>query len=693
MKYQKWRKAACDPGARRAMEAAGVPPLAAIALCARGLDTPEKARSFLDAGRGQLLDPLLMRDMDAAAARVRRALENGEIIAVYGDYDVDGITSTCLLTDFLRREGGDVIPYIPDRMEEGYGLNRDAVSALRCQGVGLIVTVDCGITAVEEAQFARSLGVDVVITDHHECKARLPDAVAVVDPRRADCPYPFKCLAGVGVALKLALALGGPGRREELLERYADLAAIGTVADVMSLTGENRTIVRLGLEALRRTDRPGLRALLHEAGLDERPLNATAVGYTLAPRINASGRMGCAALAGELFLTQDPVRGEELAHRLCELNRERQAIEADIYAECQAMAEAMPPEKRRALVLAGEHWHQGVVGIVASRLAEKYSCPAFMICLQDGKGKGSCRSFAGFNLFAALEHCAPLLEGFGGHALAAGFTILEENIPAFAAAMNEYVCAATGGAEMVSSLDIDGELEEPGLLTLEGVEGLELLEPYGAGNPKPVFCLSGCTITALSEVGGGRHLKLRLSTSGRTFDAIFFSATAGEAGVGTGDRVDVAFTPQINEYRGWRSVQLQLCDLRPALTRAQAERALYEKFRRGENLTRKEAQALLPSREEFVVLWRYLKGHAERGPLEATAHRLARSVSRSAGRRETVMRTMVCLEVFDERGLIRLERATDHLHIALRSVEGKVDLDESCIMRKLRHMIYPNTGE
>ena len=686
MKYQKWRKAACDPGARRAMEAAGVPPLAAIALCARGLDTPEKARSFLDAGRGQLLDPLLMRDMDAAAARVRRALENGEIIAVYGDYDVDGITSTCLLTDFLRREGGDIIPYIPDRMEEGYGLNRDAVSALRCQGVGLIVTVDCGITAVEEAQFARSLGVDVVITDHHECKARLPDAVAVVDPRRADCPYPFQCLAGVGVALKLALALGGPGRREELLERYADLAAIGTVADVMSLTGENRTIVRLGLEALRRTDRPGLRALLHEAGLDERPLNATAVGYTLAPRINASGRMGCAALAGELFLTQDPVRGEELAHRLCELNRERQAIEADIYAECQAMAEAMPPEKRRALVLAGEHWHQGVVGIVASRLAEKYSCPAFMICLQDGKGKGSCRSFAGFNLFAALEHCAPLLEGFGGHALAAGFTILEENIPAFAAAMNEYVCAATGGAEMVSSLDIDGELEEPGLLTLEGVEGLELLEPYGAGNPKPVFCLSGCTITALSEVGGGRHLKLKLASGGRSFDAIFFSATAAEMGVAQGDRVDVAFTPQVNEYRGWRSVQFQVCDLRPALTRAQAERALFEKFRRGEELTRREAAALLPTREEFVVLWRYLKGHAGQSPLEETAHRLARNIARSAGRRETVMRTLVCLEVFDERGLIQLEHTTDHLHIALRTVEGKVDLDDSWIMRRLRGM-------
>ena len=687
MRYKQWNRAHGDGAARLEMERAGVPRLAALTLCARGLDTVEKARAFLAADLNLLQDPMLMKDMDRAVARISQGLEQGETIAVYGDYDVDGITATCLLTDCLRALGGRVIPYIPDRMEEGYGLNREAVAALREQGVTLIVTVDCGITAVEEARWAGELGVDVVITDHHECKAELPPAAAVVDPHRKDCPYPFKQLAGVGVALKVALALHGPGQEEALLREYADLAAVGTVADVMAVVGENRTIVRLGLEALRRTRRPGLRALLAEAGLNERPLTSMAVGYTLAPRINASGRMGRAGLAAELLLTQDPVRGEALARELCALNRERQAIEAGIYESCLALAETMPPEARRALVLSGEGWHQGVVGIVASRLAEKFSCPAFMICLQDGRGKGSCRSFGGFNLFAALESCSDLLEGFGGHELAAGFTIREENIPAFAARMNTYVALRTGGAEMVNVLDIDAEIDDVSLLAMEEVEGLGVLEPYGAGNPKPVFQFSGCTVSAVTEVGGGRHLKLKLNAAGRSFDAIFFAATARETGVAAGDRIDVAFTPQVNEYRGWRSVQLQLCDLRPARTRAQVERALYEKFRRGEPLTALEARSLLPSREEFADLWRYLKGHGNEGPIEETERRLARNLARTSGRRETVMRTMVCLEVFDERGLIRLERNTDHLQIRLNSVEGKVDLEQSHIMRQLRSIL------
>ncbi len=687
MRFKKWNIGTPAERDVALLRSAGYPYLLSTVLAARGVTTAEAAAEALERDRSLSMSPMLMRDMDKAVARIQRAISQGETIAVFGDYDVDGITSTVLLMDYLKSCGVRCLRHIPRRIEEGYGLSKEAIQGLRDQGATLMITVDCGITGNEEVDFAASIGLDVVITDHHECKEELPRALAVVDPHRSDCPYPFKHLAGVGVALKLVLALGGESREDALFARYCTLAAIGTIADVMRMEGENRTIAFCGLEALPHTDFVGVHALLKEAGLLGKPITSVQIGFVLAPRINAAGRMGAADLAADLLETDDPARAEELAKALCDLNRERQAVEQAICADATEKIERLRAEDRSALVLSSEDWHQGVVGIVASRLSEKYACPSFMIHLKDGVGKGSCRSYGGFNLFSALESCADLLEGFGGHALAAGFTIREENIPAFAAAMNDYVCACTGGEEMVSALDIDGELDDVGLLTLEGVEGLELLEPYGAGNPKPVFSLSGCLVSAVNEVGGGRHLKLKLTASGRSFDAIFFSATAEEAGVGPGDRVDVAFTPQINEYRGWRSVQLQLCDLRPALTRAQAERALYEKFRRGEPLTRQEAEALLPSREEFVTLWRYLKGHAGQAPLEATAHRLARSIARSAGRRETVMRTLVCLEVFDERGLIRLEHTTDHLHIALRSVDGKVNLDDSCIMRKLRHIL------
>ncbi len=684
MKYKQWNRAAHDSAAADAMVAAGIPRLAAMVLCARGIDTAEKADAFLDDGLDQLNDPFLMKDMDRAVARVERALAGGESIVVYGDYDVDGITSTTLLADYLAGRGGRVSAYIPDRMEEGYGLNREAVEALAAQGADLIITVDCGITAVEEVDYAHSLGIDVVITDHHECKEVLPAAVAVVDPHRKDCGYPFPCLAGVGVALKLVLALGGPDQRDFLLRRYADLAAIGTVADVMRLTGENRALVRCGLGLLQRPDRPGITALLREAGADGRTVTSTTVGYTLAPRINAAGRMGCARVALELLITRSHARAEELARQLCALNRERQGIEGEIFDQCLSRLARIPADRRRAIVLADSAWHQGVVGIVASRLTERCCAPVFMICLQDGRGKGSCRSFGGFNLFEALESCADLLEGFGGHALAAGFTILEENIPAFTQRMNALVSAFAGEGELISVLEVDAEIDRVDTLTEEGIRSLSVLEPFGAGNPKPVFTLSGATVVSLTDVGGGRHLKMRVNRCDRTFEAIFFSTTAADAGLAAGDKVDIAFYPQINEYRGGRTVQLLVTDLRPAMTRAQTERALYEKFRGGQPITPDEAAALLPTREEFVHLWRYLAGHA--GEVEDTVPRLAKNVARSAGRRETYMRTMVCLEVMDERGLIDVHYCSDHVRISTRPVEGKVDLDDSHIMRKLRRM-------
>ena len=477
MKYQQWNIAQRSQEAYKAMERQGVPTLVAATLCARGMTDLAEAKGLLSSGEDQLQDPFLMKDMDLATARIGRALRNGEKIAVYGDYDVDGITSTCLLTHYLRAQGGDVCYYIPNRLSEGYGVNREAVEELARQGVRLMITVDCGITAVEEVAYASGLGIDVIITDHHECKEEIPAAVAVVDPHRKDCPYPFKDLAGVGVALKLVMALGGEKRYRALFQEYADLAAVGTVADVMKLLGENRTIVRVGLNHLKKTRRRGLYALMVEAGTLNRAITSTTVGYCLSPRINAAGRMGRAVTAAELILTEDNSQAELLAHELCELNRQRQAVELEIFNQCLALLAGR--KQYDCLVLADKAWHQGVVGIVASRLAEQYACPVFMICLQDdGKGKGSCRSYGGFNLFSALESCADLLEGFGGHELAAGFTISEENIDAFRARMNRYVRSASGGERAVSCLDVDAPISCPGEVTLAEVEQLDQLDDY-----------------------------------------------------------------------------------------------------------------------------------------------------------------------------------------------------------------------
>ena len=685
MKYKQWQVAAPCPEGQRGLEEAGLPPLLAGLLAARGMTDRSEVRRLLSPEAEPIPDPMLLRDMDRAAARVRQALEKEELIAVYGDYDVDGITSTCLLTQFLSARGGRVVPYIPSRLGEGYGLNPEAVHALFEQGVGLIITVDCGITAVEETALAAELGMDVVITDHHACKAGLPPAAAVVDPHRPDCSYPFKGLAGVGVALMLAMAVAAPGERSAVFDEYCDLAAVGTVADVMPMTGANRAIVSLGLKRLDPPRRLGLAALLRCAGLADKPATSVSVGYTLAPRINASGRMGRAEVAVELFLTRDPARAEELAVLLCELNRERQGIESEIFRQCVQCLTDRPQQD--AIVLAGDQWHQGVVGIVASRLAEKYACPCFMICLDGGMGKGSCRSWGNINLFELLSSCDGLLENFGGHTLAAGFTVKEENIPALARALRRLVAERRRERDLPSVLEVDMAVS-PRHLTVEAVEALDLLEPCGTGNPRPVFLLRGAQVHTMAQVGRGRHLKLRLESRGIPLDAIYFSSQGAELGLTPGCRVDVAFYPQINDFRGVRSVQLQVVDLRLAPSRAQLERAIYDKYSRGEDLTTEEARFLLPSRGDFVGLYRWLERQATGCTVgEDTPARIARAVSRATRQREVPARTMLCLEVLEERGLISLNRRTDRVQITLCHVENKVDLEASEIIKRLRAIL------
>ena len=687
MKYDRWNLRPSGPaGSRAELERAGLPPLCAAVLCARGVDTAPAASAFLAHGPNLLHDPFLLRDMEKAVERISRAIREQETVAVYGDYDVDGITATCLLTQFLRTLGGQVVSYIPDRTEEGYGLNNHAIDALARQGVTLIVTVDCGITAAQEVEYARALGVDVVITDHHQCKEVLPQAVAVVDPRRPDCSYPFPDLAGVGVALKLALALTAPDQRSQVLLDYGELAAIGTVADVMLLQGENRALVHLGLERLADCSRPGLQALLREAGCPRGQVPTTVtIGYGLAPRINAAGRMEQAGTALELLLTQDPQRGQELAQELCQLNRLRQAIELEIFQHCDQLLTHTPALSAPVIVLAGEGWHQGVIGIVASRLAEKYACPAFMISLDGDKGKGSCRSFGGFNLFGALERCAPLLDSYGGHELAAGFSIRRDNIPAFRAALCQLVEEFAGHQPMESSLDVDCEIPHCSLLSTQDVESLSLLEPFGSGNPKPVFLLRSVCVLSHTDVGGGRHLKLKLRRDGVAMDAIFFSANTAACGIENGQRLDIAFTLQINQFRGNRTVQLQLCDLRPAPTRSQLERSLFRRLQAGETLSPWEASLMLPQRRDFAHLWRYLEQLCAAGPAQAPMDQLLRQVTRSFSGHRSYGKALVCLHVMDERGLIQVAVQNQQATVRLCRPREKVDLEQAGMMRQLRH--------
>ena len=676
MKYGLWKIGQPKAEAVNALVSSGCTPLTAMILASRGIETPEKAHAYLTCDC-TMPDPFAMRDMDRAAGRLALALDRGEKIAVFGDYDVDGITATCLLTDFIRSLGGDCVPYIPGRLEEGYGLNPIAIRQLHSEGVRLIVTVDCGITAVEEAQLCKSLGIDLVITDHHECKEQLPEAAAVVDPHRNDCHYPHKDLSGVGVAFKLASALCGS--QQEVLENYADMVCLGTVADVMPLSGENRVFVSRGLQMLRNTTRPGLGALMELSGCKREELSASTVGYTLAPRINAAGRMGQIDLALQLFLTHDPQVGHDMAQALCELNRQRQGVESEIYRQAvEMLPEGELPD---AIVLADESWHQGVVGIVASRISEEYCCPAFLICLDGEHGKASSRSYGGFNLFSSLTQLSPLLESYGGHELAAGFTIHKDNIPAFRNA----IC--TLAREHYSSdlprtvLETDCAVP-PEMLTLAGIDALEHLEPCGNGCPKPVLVVQNMILERISPVGNGRHLRLRLRAGRHTLQGIWFSCANQMQFLEPGEAVDVAFQPQINDFRGERSVQLNVQDIRPACkAECSMDTAAYSALCAG-TLTGEAAAQLLPDRTTLATVWRYL-AEAPEGILQDSAAGLCRKLVRRTGQPMVLGQLLTCLDIFGDVGLLEVTRSHKHMTVRLVPQGGKADLLQSRTMQLL----------
>jgi len=540
--------------------ALGVSPLLAGLLTNRGLSEPEAAGRFLRPGREEFHDPFRLKGMQAAVRRITAAIARAERIWVYGDYDVDGITSTAILVKALRGMGADVNYYIPSRLEEGYGLNRGALDEAARAGVGLIITVDCGIAAVAEVEYAGELGIDMVVTDHHEPFRVVPAAQAVINPKQPDCPYPFKELAGVGVAFKLVQALLGEGNGSDA---FLDLVALGTVADIVSLTGENRALVKLGLQALNSTQNVGLQELLALLGLNNRPLDAEKIAFVIAPRINATGRVGDAKRSVELFLTDNPARAAELAAGLDKENRDRQAIESEILSQAMAQINReVDLATDKVIVLGSAGWHTGVIGIVASRLTETYARPAVLIAIEGEEGKGSARSITGFNLFAALEACSGSLLRFGGHEQAAGLSIATERINEFRHQINAVADRMIQPEDMLPVYEIDAEVSlaeiNDGLLS-----ELERLKPFGSRNPSPTLLCRHLPVLEGRRVGArGEHLKLKAGNNSTTVDVIGFGQGQLWDLIANREKVDIAFTLENNQWNGRDYLQLVLKDIK-----------------------------------------------------------------------------------------------------------------------------------
>ena len=644
-------------------------------LAARGITDPTEALTLL-AGEEELSDPMLLTDMDKACARILEAIDKEQTIVVYGDYDVDGVTATALLYQHLKGMGASVKCMLPSREGDGYGLSKNAIQSIHDKGCQLIVTVDNGISALEEAEFAASLGVDLIVTDHHLPHDALPKAVAVVDPRRADDYSPFKGLCGAGVAFKLCAALDGCPP-EEMLDYCGDLAAVGTVADVMPLTGENRTLVKAGLKLLQQTDRPGISALLEEVGLEGKPITAENVSYAIAPRINAAGRMDNAVTALQLVLCEDEERAAELAHKLNEINVARQETEQEIVKAAQEQLDAEPAIlEDRVILIWGRDWHPGVIGIVASRLVEKTGRPVIVVSVDEhGEGKGSGRSVQGFNLHECIASCEDILLRFGGHAMAAGLSVREENLPELRRRLNEWAareCAVlfTPPLECDLSIHLDR-------ITVESVRRLEQLAPYGAENPTPVFVLEKAVIDGIFSVSEGKHCRLRLRQGNASIYAVWFGMPPEQLPYTMGDVVDAAVN--LSVYESLRGAQLsgRILELHPAgFGNAAAEQtALVQALRRGTPLSAEQKARIAPERSDIITVYRELQ--ARRWHAEDLQPLFAKLGEENTGK------ILVAITALEQVGLIAVRERSGAKFWELVPAEGKKNLADAPILKCL----------
>ena len=679
----------------------GVKDITARLLINRGYTEIEDARAFLDKSDSFLYDPFLLKDMDKAVERVIRAIENGEKITVYGDYDVDGITSVSIIYMYLSELGADVDYFIPSRDNDGYGINNTAIKGIAERGTKLIITVDTGITAIDETEYIKSLGLDIVVTDHHQCRPELPAAYAVVNPQRPDCTYPFKELAGVGVAFKLLCALeltlknGGEydlNTIKSMCRRYIDMVTIGTIADVMPLVDENRIIVYMGLAMLENTQKIGIKALFEASGIelskkDRKKITSSVIGFTIAPRINATGRIANAERAVKLFISEHREEADSLAEEFCIINRERQDTETEILQEAIAMIEDnRMHETDTVLVLASDNWHHGVIGIVCSRITERYNLPSILISFDTCKdpevngeniGKGSARSIEGINLVQSLTESAELLEKYGGHELAAGLSIKRKNIDDFRKSINDYVKAELGGKAPEVKLDLEANLKLEDV-NVSTIDDTMRMEPFGAKNPQPLFAVENVRIADIVLLSGGKHTKLFLMGEKGGISALYFGADLKKEGFEVGDVVSVAASMNINEYRGERTPQLICRDIILTEKYVDEVKQAHDIFA---SLVSGDAEIEdedIPIRADFAAVYKLLKKSLPYGVGTISMKKIAAECDVS------YVKLLCIMRAFSQAGLISCEMLTDiEFRVKLLPTSGKSDLTQTEIMKTI----------
>lgn len=697
----------------------GINKIVAKLLYNRGYTDKESAKSFIYMESEMLSNPFLLKDVELGIERIRAAVETGEKITVYGDYDVDGVTAVCTLYLYLQSVGANVEYYIPNRIGEGYGVSLPAIDNIAEGGTKLIITVDTGITATEEVEYAKTLGIDFVVTDHHECRAELPNASAVINPHRPDCPYPFKELAGVGVVFKFICAyeervFNKTRRRaaEKIFASYADLVAIGTIADVMPIKEENRIIVRYGLSMMDESKRLGLTALIEAASnrtdsqrnsrqKKKSKITSGYIGYTIAPRINAAGRIKNASMAVELFLTDDPARAKEIAEELCQTNRERQSEENKIMNEAYHMIDNYDIDKNPVIVLDTDHWHHGVIGIVSSRITEKYSRPSILVSFEgnEGKepspndvGKGSGRSIKGMNLVDALCYCSDHLVKFGGHELAAGLSVTRGELDNFRRLINEYALKNLSREDMVPTVEADCRISFEDV-TLSLTKEFQMLEPYGISNPVPVFVMTGLTVNEISGVSDSKHTKFVLGNGKNTLSAMYFSNSPSSLGIYVGDSVDVLFNIDINEWNGRESVQLIIRDIKASKSQQDITRREHERFleiKGGATFT--VSENVLPSREDFAAVYKLMLSSLRSG-INTLSHReIISRLTNSHGERSIgYIKLKIIVMVLKELNIVTLDEISDEVYkFNIHYTTNKTDLDRSTLLRRLRQQLARN---